>query len=68
MHKGIICGTHTVIATSSSLIAQHWGNHIWYWKPSQLPRASEARDIILEFITATLLDQRNSLLHSTYSP
>lgn len=35
-------------------------NHVWYRKPSQLPRASVAIDLRGELSTATLLNQNNS--------
>lgn len=35
-------------------------NHVWYWKPSHLPRANEVMDLREEPKNAALLNQHNS--------
>lgn len=42
-------GTHNLVVTYSCLIwpIQLQGNHDWYWKPSQLPGASETMRSLL---------------------
>lgn len=57
-------GSHIGAVTSSSIMGlsstQHEGNHVWYWKPKQLPYTGEVIDLRGDRTTVTVQDQHNS--------
>lgn len=52
--------THTPASLTELTLTAQEGDHTWYWKPSQLPRAGEGKDLRRERTTATLLDKHSA--------